>query len=137
MMCHNGEINTLRGNKNWMHARGGLLDSAYFGDETANLLPVCSDNMSDSGNFDSVLELTVKAGDRELPEVRVIFQCISSPLFARLFQCSFWPSVQRAVCHVLHWIAAVAFSFVLVVSSKPHPFIGTRDRSPYENSMGS
>lgn len=69
MMCHNGEINTLRGNKNWMHARGGLLDSAYFGDETANLLPVCSDNMSDSGNFDSVLELTVKAGDREIPEV--------------------------------------------------------------------
>lgn len=69
MMCHNGEINTLRGNKNWMHARGGLLHSHYFGDETANLLPVCSDNMSDSGNFDSVLELTVKAGDREIPEV--------------------------------------------------------------------
>eukprot|EP00903_Cladosiphon_okamuranus_P022094 g20316.t1 len=69
MMCHNGEINTLRGNKNWMHARGGLLHSEYFGDETANLLPVCSDNMSDSGNFDSVLELSVKAGDREIPEV--------------------------------------------------------------------
>ena len=70
MMCHNGEINTLRGNKNWMHARGGLLHSEYFGDETANLLPVCSENMSDSGNFDSVLELSVKAGDREIPEVR-------------------------------------------------------------------
>ena len=69
MMCHNGEINTLRGNKNWMHARGGLLHSEYFGDETANLLPVCSENMSDSGNFDSVLELSVKAGDREIPEV--------------------------------------------------------------------
>lgn len=79
MMCHNGEINTLRGNKNWMHARGGLLHSEYFGDETANLLPVCSDNMSDSGNFDSVLELSVKAGDREIPEVRlrvcVFFVC--------------------------------------------------------------
>ena len=52
-----------------MHARGGLLHSEYFGDETANLLPVCSENMSDSGNFDSVLELSVKAGDREIPEV--------------------------------------------------------------------
>lgn len=71
MMCHNGEINTLRGNKNWMHARGGLLHSKYFGDETANLLPVCSDNMSDSGNFDAVLELAVKAGDREIPEVSI------------------------------------------------------------------
>ncbi|CAM9488644.1 unnamed protein product [Chrysoparadoxa australica] len=69
MMCHNGEINTLRGNKNWMFARGGLLHSNYFGDETSQLLPACSDNMSDSGNFDSVLELIFKGGDREIPEI--------------------------------------------------------------------
>lgn len=80
-MCHNGEINTLRGNKNWMHARGGLLHSEYFGDETANLLPVCSDNMSDSGNFDSVLELSVKAGDREIPEVCVLVGCLFCACF--------------------------------------------------------
>jgi len=50
MMCHNGEINTLRGNKNWMHSRGGLLESGYFGDdETQRLLPATGDNMSDSG----------------------------------------------------------------------------------------
>jgi len=34
MMCHNGEINTLRGNKNWMQSRGGLLESTYFADDT-------------------------------------------------------------------------------------------------------
>ena len=68
MMCHNGEINTLRGNKNWMYSRGGIMCSEYFGDDTVQLLPVTSDNMSDSGNFDSVLELLTKASTRSLPE---------------------------------------------------------------------
>ena len=54
-MCHNGEINTLRGNKNWMQSRGGLLESPYFADDTQALLPATSDNMSDSGNFDAVI----------------------------------------------------------------------------------
>jgi glutamate synthase domain-containing protein 1 len=68
MMCHNGEINTLRGNKNWMFSRGGLMASDYFGNDTHQLLPATSDNMSDSGNFDSVLELMAKASERSLPE---------------------------------------------------------------------
>lgn len=68
MMCHNGEINTLRGNKNWMYSRGGIMCSDYYGDDTTQLLPATSENMSDSGNFDSVLELLTKASDRSLPE---------------------------------------------------------------------
>lgn len=68
MMCHNGEINTLRGNKNWIYSRGGIMGSDYFGDETSQLLPVTGDHLSDSGNFDSVLELMAKASDRSLPE---------------------------------------------------------------------
>ena len=68
MMCHNGEINTLRGNKNWMYSRGGIMDSPVYGDDTPQLLPVTSDNMSDSGNFDSVLELLTKGSNRSLPE---------------------------------------------------------------------
>jgi len=68
MMCHNGEINTLRGNKNWMYSRGGIMESPEFGDDTSHLLPATSDNMSDSGNFDSVLELMTKASSRSLPE---------------------------------------------------------------------
>ena len=68
MMCHNGEINTLRGNKNWMYSRGAIMESKIYGDDTTHLLPATSDNMSDSGNFDSVLELITKASDRSLPE---------------------------------------------------------------------
>eukprot|EP00980_Cylindrotheca_fusiformis_P010858 scaffold2462_cov127-Cylindrotheca_fusiformis.AAC.15 len=68
MMCHNGEINTLRGNKNWMFSRGGIMESKDFGDDTSHLLPATSDHMSDSGNFDSVLELLTKASNRSLPE---------------------------------------------------------------------
>ncbi|KAF1786951.1 Nucleophile aminohydrolase [Phytophthora cactorum] len=70
IMCHNGEINTLRGNKNWMYARGGTLHSSYFGNRTSDLLPVCSDSKSDSGNFDAVLEILTKASscNRSLPE---------------------------------------------------------------------
>lgn len=68
MMCHNGEINTLTGNKNWMYSRGGIMESPIYGDETSHLLPATSDNMSDSGNFDSVLELLTKGSNRSLPE---------------------------------------------------------------------
>lgn len=68
MMCHNGEINTLRGNKNWMYSRGGIMESPIFGEHTSHLLPATSDNMSDSGNFDSVLELLTKGSNRSLPE---------------------------------------------------------------------
>ncbi|KAI9909607.1 hypothetical protein PsorP6_015149 [Peronosclerospora sorghi] len=70
ILCHNGEINTLRGNKNWMYARGGTLHSSYFGNRTSDLLPVCSDLKSDSGNFDAVLEILTKASscNRSLPE---------------------------------------------------------------------
>ncbi|OQR97360.1 ferredoxin-dependent glutamate synthase [Achlya hypogyna] len=74
IMCHNGEINTLRGNKNWMFARGSKAHNTYFGQATASLLPVCSDAMSDSGNFDSALELLTKASScgRTLPETMMM-----------------------------------------------------------------
>lgn len=68
IMCHNGEINTLRGNKNWMYSRGGIMESPIYGDDTSHLLPATSDYMSDSGNFDSVLELLTKGSNRSLPE---------------------------------------------------------------------
>ena len=69
MMCHNGEINTLRGNKNWMYSRGGLMSSELLGDVNENvLLQATSDHMSDSGNFDGVLELLAKGSKRSIPE---------------------------------------------------------------------
>ncbi|QCB93475.1 glutamate synthase large subunit [Cellulomonas shaoxiangyii] len=65
MIAHNGEINTVRGNRNWMAAREGMLASEELGD-LAPLLPVCTPGGSDSGSFDEVLELLHLAG-RSLP----------------------------------------------------------------------
>src|SRR4029453_14532154 len=56
-MCHNGEINTLRGNINWMAAREGMLESELFGDELKKLLPITDLETSDSGGVDTVREL--------------------------------------------------------------------------------
>ena len=66
-MSHNGEINTLRGNVNWMAAREGMLESELFGDSLKKLLPVTDMTTSDSGVFDNVMELLLLAG-RSLPE---------------------------------------------------------------------
>src|SRR5581483_11276500 len=65
-IAHNGEINTLKGNVNWMHARESQLASELFGDDVAKLLPVVRPGGSDTANFDNVLELLVLAG-RSLP----------------------------------------------------------------------
>ncbi len=66
-MSHNGEINTVRGNSNWMFARQGMMSSEYFGDDLRKLFPVIEPECSDSGNFDNALELLLHAG-RPLPE---------------------------------------------------------------------
>ena len=66
-MCHNGEINTLRGNVNWMTARQGLMESDRFGHDLHRLMPVVDPVTSDSGMFDNVLEILMLAG-RSLPE---------------------------------------------------------------------
>ncbi|KAB5531638.1 hypothetical protein DKX38_018308 [Salix brachista] len=70
VLGHNGEINTLRGNVNWMKAREGLLKCKELGlskNETKKLLPIVDANSSDSGAFDGVLELLIRSG-RSLPE---------------------------------------------------------------------
>ena len=66
MVAHNGEINTLRGNINWMRARHGLLESSVFGDDLQKLLPVIRPGGSDTATFDNVLEFLVMSG-RSLP----------------------------------------------------------------------
>lgn len=59
-LAHNGEINTLRGNRNWMKARYGSLSSEKFGDELNTLFPILSDSTSDSATLDNTLQfLTV------------------------------------------------------------------------------
>lgn len=66
--AHNGEINTLRGNKNWMRAREGVMQSDVFGEELELLYPVVEDGGSDSAAFDNVLELLTINGVLSLPE---------------------------------------------------------------------
>jgi glutamate synthase (ferredoxin) len=65
-IAHNGEINTLRGNINWMRARQSLFESPLIGPEIKKILPIINTNGSDSAMFDNCLELLVMAG-RSLP----------------------------------------------------------------------
>ncbi|WP_285137487.1 glutamate synthase large subunit [Microbacterium sp. lyk4-40-TSB-66] len=65
MLAHNGEINTVKGNRNWMRARQSQLESQLIGD-VRPLLPICTEGASDSASFDEVLELLTLTG-RSLP----------------------------------------------------------------------
>jgi glutamate synthase (ferredoxin) len=65
-ICHNGEINTLRGNINWMRARESRFASRLFGDDIRKVLPVIDTDGSDSAMFDNALEMLTLAG-RSLP----------------------------------------------------------------------
>lgn len=69
-MCHNGEINTIRGNINWMRAREGAMKSTTLGDSFGKT-PVIEPVFSDSGMFDNVLELLTMSG-REIYEVMML-----------------------------------------------------------------
>jgi glutamate synthase domain-containing protein 1 len=66
VICHNGEINTLMGNVNWMRARESQLASELFGRDLAKVMPIVRPGGSDSATFDNVLELLSLAG-RSLP----------------------------------------------------------------------
>ncbi|OLL24012.1 putative glutamate synthase [NADPH] [Neolecta irregularis DAH-3] len=70
--AHNGEINTLRGNINWMRSREGLMQSSLFGDELDLLYPIIEEGGSDSAAFDNVLELMVINGVLSLPEAVMV-----------------------------------------------------------------
>src|ERR1035437_1096938 len=70
-VAHNGEINTLRGNINWMHARQAMFESSLFGDDLKKVLPVICTDGSDSAMFDNCLELLVLAG-RSLPHAMMM-----------------------------------------------------------------
>src|SRR5918911_2682108 len=66
MIAHNGEINTLRGNRNWMRAREEQLGSPLFGEDVKKLVPILNGELSDSASLDAMLELLSLSG-RTLP----------------------------------------------------------------------
>ena len=71
MVCHNGEINTLRGNINWMRVREGGLHSHLFGDDQEALFPIIEENQSDSASLDNALEFLVMGG-RSMPHAAMM-----------------------------------------------------------------
>ncbi|MFH1406738.1 MAG: glutamate synthase large subunit [Candidatus Omnitrophota bacterium] len=70
-LAHNGEINTLRGNINWMHAREGQFTNGLFGKDIKKIPPIIVPGGSDSANLDNALELLVLAG-RSLPHAMMM-----------------------------------------------------------------
>jgi glutamate synthase (NADPH) large chain len=62
MVAHNGEINTVKGNFNWMRAREGVMKSPVLGEDLKKLYPISFENQSDTATFDNALELLVMAG---------------------------------------------------------------------------
>ena len=61
-LCHNGEINTLSGNVNWMNARARISDSDFFSKEFKDINPLIFDGVSDSAAFDNALEYLIIGG---------------------------------------------------------------------------
>ena len=70
-ISHNGEINTLRGNINWMKARERQFRSAFYGEDVSDLLPVLNESGSDSSIFDNAVEMLVMCG-RSLPHAMMM-----------------------------------------------------------------
>src|SRR6266498_3649084 len=70
-LIHNGEINTLRGNENWAHARQGMLASDLFGDDLKKVFPIIQEDGSDSAKFDNCLEFLALSG-RSLPHAAMM-----------------------------------------------------------------
>ncbi len=71
VLAHNGEINTIRGNQNWMSCHEDRMESAVFGDHIDDLKPVVAGGSSDSAALDAVFELLVHGG-RQLPMVKTM-----------------------------------------------------------------
>src|SRR4051812_45957487 len=71
MIAHNGEINTVKGNRNWMRAREALLRSDLIPGDLERLFPICTPDASDSASFDEVVEL-LQLGGRSLPHAMLM-----------------------------------------------------------------
>ncbi|KAK3304561.1 uncharacterized protein B0T15DRAFT_399783 [Chaetomium strumarium] len=108
--AHNGEINTLRGNKNWMRAREGVMQSDIFGEDLEMLYPIVEDGGSDSAAFDNVLELLTINGVLSLPEAVMLMvpeawqgNTLMDPKKAAFYE---W-----AACQMEPWDGPALFTF--------------------------
>src|SRR5260370_16844168 len=72
LLAHNGEINTIQGNRNWMQAREVALFSPHWGSRFPDLLPIIQPGGSDSAELDNVLELLAFSGRDLLPSIQML-----------------------------------------------------------------
>lgn len=108
--AHNGEINTLRGNKNWMRAKEGVMASELFGDELEKLYPIIEEGGSDSAAFDNVLELLVINGVLSLPEavMTMIPEAWQNDKYIDMSKKAFY---EWAACLMEPWDGPALFTF--------------------------
>ena len=112
MLCHNGEINTVQGNKNWMHARERLFANELFGDDIRKIAPVTLQEESDTASFDKAFEL-LTLGGREIEHVAAMM--IPEPWYGHktmsdekvILAQTPAPGVAREVKFFCHWSQAV------------------------------
>ncbi|KAL6612249.1 NADH/NADPH, small subunit of glutamate synthase [Neocallimastix californiae] len=108
--AHNGEINTLRGNKNWMRAREGVMKSAAFGKKIEDIYPIIEVGGSDSAAFDNVLELLVINGALTMPEAIMIMipEATSPTIEMETYKRDFY---RWASCIMEPWDGPALFTF--------------------------
>ena len=110
-LAHNGEINTLRGNKNWMRTREGVIKSNYFSQEELEaLFPIIEGGVSDSATFDNVLEFLLVNKHLSLPAIMMMMvpEAWQNNELMNLKKKSFY---QWAACLMEPWDGPALFTF--------------------------
>ena len=122
MLAHNGEINTLRGNRNWMRARERDLASQLFGDDVEKIRPLLRDDISDSASLDGLLELLVLGGrSHGARDLDADARGLPGPARAAPGGASDFFAYHSALVEPWDGPAAVAFSDGRVVGRDPRP----------------
>jgi len=134
MICHNGEINTLRGNYNWMAARQATMSSPVFGDDMGKLWPISYEGQSDSACFDNALELLYQGG-YSLPHAMMMLipeAWAGNPLMDETFRAFY--EYNAALMEPWDGPAAIAFTDGKVVGAtldrnglRPARYLETKD----------
>ena len=134
MICHNGEINTLRGNYNWMAARQATMSSPVFGDDMQKLWPISYEGQSDSACFDNALELLYQGG-YSLPHAMMMLipeAWAGNPLMDETFRAFY--EYNAALMEPWDGPAAIAFTDGKVVGAtldrnglRPARYLETKD----------
>lgn len=110
MIAHNGEINTVRGNENWMRARQMLMESPIYGKNLRRMLPIVMEGQSDSASFDTVFELLCMTGRRPAHAMMMMIPEACSKNFSMPPKLRAFYEYHAAIMEPWDGPAAIAFS---------------------------